>query len=164
MTDAEKRRKKYLKAVERRLNLPREVKARVMSDFQSSLTARREAGQTDEEIYADLGNPRQAAAALNEQMEAYTYRKSPWRFLFFAAAAYGGAQLLGSLMGWIIWLFLSDPILSMGDAASVGIIGGADGPTAIFVTTPGWMSYAGPCLMLILGIWGFLRLRKCKRK
>ena len=57
MTQAEKKMKSYVNAVERRLNLPREIKARVMSDFQSSIVARREAGQTDEEIYAELGTP-----------------------------------------------------------------------------------------------------------
>ena len=47
MTQAEKKMKNYVNAVERRLNLPREIKARVMSDFQSSIVARREAGQSD---------------------------------------------------------------------------------------------------------------------
>lgn len=89
MTQAEKKMKNYVNAVERRLNLPREIKARVMSDFQSSIVARREAGQTDEEIYAELGTPAKAAADLNEQMKDYTYRKSPWRFLFLGIAAIG---------------------------------------------------------------------------
>ena len=62
MTQAEKKMKNYVNAVERRLNLPREIKARVMSDFQSSIVARREAGQSDEEIYAELGTPAKAAA------------------------------------------------------------------------------------------------------
>ena len=65
MTQAEKKMKNYVNAVERRLNLPREIKARVMSDFQSSIVARREAGQTDGEIYAELGTPAKAAADLN---------------------------------------------------------------------------------------------------
>lgn len=39
MTQAEKKMKKYVNAVERRLNLPLEIKARVMSDFQSSIAA-----------------------------------------------------------------------------------------------------------------------------
>ena len=65
MTQAEKKMKKYVNAVERRLNLPLEIKARVMSDFQSSIAARREAGQTDEDIYAELGTPAKAAADLS---------------------------------------------------------------------------------------------------
>ncbi len=106
MTQAEKKMKNYVNAVERRLNLPREVKARVMSDFQSSIVARREAGQTDEEIYAELGTSAKAAANLNEQMKDYTYRKSPWRFLFLGIAAIGGVRLLYdgvvSLIGYFI--------------------------------------------------------------
>ena len=37
MTEAEKRMKKYLRAVKRRLNLPSDVKKRVMTDFVSSI-------------------------------------------------------------------------------------------------------------------------------
>ncbi len=164
MTDAEKKMKNYVNAVERRLNLPREVKVRVMSDFTSTIQARREAGQTDEEIYAELGSPKAAAENLNEQMKEYAYRKSPLRFLFLAAAAYGALELLLGLIARVLYLFASDPFLTMGDAASVGIIGGADGPTAIFITTPGWMHYINPCLFLIIGIWGFRRLSRCKQK
>ena len=106
MTQAEKKMKNYVNAVEQRLNLPREIKARVMSDFQSSIAARREAGQTDEEIYAELGTPAKASADLNEQMKDYTYRKSPWRFLFLGIAAIGGVRLLYdgfvSLIGYVV--------------------------------------------------------------
>ena len=166
MTDAEKKMKKYTTAIERRLNLPREMKARVMSDFISSVQARREAGQSDAEIYAELGNPKKAAAELNEQMKEFTYRKSPWRYLFAACAAYGTAELLGGLIARLMYLFLRDPLLStsMGEAASAGIIGGADGPTAVFVTTPGWMHYINPCLFLMIGIWGVQYFSKRKRK
>lgn len=92
------------------------------------------------------------------------YRKSPWRFLFAACAALGAAELLGSFAAWLMYLCLSDPFLIMGEAASVGIIGGADGPTAVFITTPGWTHYLIPCLMVAVGIYGFVRLCKCKRK
>ena len=68
MTEAEKKMKRYVNAVERRLNLPREIKARVMSDFLSAISARREAGLTDEEILRELGSPKAAASELNEQM------------------------------------------------------------------------------------------------
>lgn len=126
MTQAEKKMKNYMNAVERRLNLPREIKARVMSDFQSSIVARREAGQTDEEIYAELGTPAKAAADLNEQMKDYTYRKSPWRFLFLGIAAIGGVRLLYdgfvSLIGHVV---LRRELVQSGGAATIGIIGGA---------------------------------------
>ena len=164
MTDAEKKMKKYTNSVERKLNLPKAVRARVMSDFISSIQARRESGMTDEQIYAELGAPPKAAADLSEQMKEYAYRKSPWRFLFAAIAAYGAAEILSGLFAWIYTLFLQGGFSLFSEAASIGIIGGADGPTAIFVTTPGWMHYINPVLFLMIGIWGFLRLRKCKRK
>ena len=171
MTVAEKKKKKYVNAVERRLNLPREIKARVMSDFSSSIQARREAGMSDEAIYAELGTPKKAAADLNEQMKEFAYRKSPWRFLFAAMAACGAAELLGVLWGYLVYFWyhlVYSEVMCIGattmESSSIGIFGGADGPTAIFVTTPIWMQYTLPVLALVIGIWGFLRLRRCKQK
>lgn len=163
MTDSEKKMKKYCNAVERRLNLPREVKTRVMTDFRSSIQARQEAGMTDEQIIAELGTPQKVAADLNEQMKEYAYRKSPWRFAFAVLAIYGAWELLGSLIATIAWRVT---VASFPDAASVGIIGGADGPTSVFVTysVPQWYHYVLPVLLLVVGIWGFRRLRKCKQK
>ena len=77
MTPEEKKMKQYTNSVERRLNMPGDVKRRVMNDFISSISARREAGQSDAEIYAELGSAKQAAADLNEQMREFAYRKSP---------------------------------------------------------------------------------------
>lgn len=91
-------------------------------------------------------------------------RKSPWRFLFAACAALGTMELLGSFAAWLMYLSMSDPLLTMGEAASVGIIGGADGPTAIFVATPGWTHYLVPCFLVVVGVWGFIRFSKCKQK
>ena len=82
--------------------------------------------------------------------------------LFAACALYGGLELLGGLAAGLLYLYYSDPVLSAGEAASIGIIGGADGPTAVFVTTPGWMHYINPVLLLCIGIGGFLWLRKRK--
>ena len=165
MTQAEKKMKKYVNAVERRLNLPLKIKTRVMSDFQSSIAARREAGQTDEEIYAELGTPAKAAADLNEQMKDYAYRKSTWRFLFLGIGAIGGVRLLYdgvvSLIGYFI---LHRELVQSGNAAAIGIIGGADGPTAIFVTTPAWTRPAWMAALLIVGVVGYLLLRRCKAR
>ncbi len=165
MTPAEKKMKKYTNSVERKLNLPREIRNRVMNDFCSSIVARRESGMTDEEIYAEFGPPRKAAADLNAQMEEFAYRKSPWRYLFAAFAAYGAAELLGELLAWILIFFMKGSA-HLGDSSAVGIIGGADGPTAIFVTATidTFPSAVLAVILLAVGIWGFLRLSRCKRK
>lgn len=154
---------KYIKSVHRRLNLPKDVKERVISDFESSIIARREAGMTDEEIYAELGSVKKAAADLNEQMKEFTYRKSPWRFLFAGLAVYGGIRLLDRVWTQLVVWWVTG-VFQKKEAASIGIIGGADGPTSIFVTTPMWTHWLVPALLLVLGIWGYTRLRKCKQK
>ena len=160
MTERQKKMKKYTDSVERRLNLPRDVKVRVMTDFVTSIAARQEAGQTDEQIYTELGEPKKAAADLNEQMREYVYRKSPWRFLLLALAIAAG-----------LWLAFYAGMQLMvrslaGQAGDLGIIGGADGPTAIFVTTssfPDW-DIVIMAAALIVGIAGYIRLRRCKPK
>lgn len=172
MTDAEKKMKRYCNAVEWRLNLPREVKVRVMNDFASSIQARREAGMTEEQIYGELGTPKQAAAVLNEQMKEYAYRKSPWRFVFLLLAALSGGWLILYRLMILFGMLLNTLTVtfSPNESASIGIIGGADGPTSVFVagvttTNAGFdWDIAIMVLALIVGIVGFLRLRKCRQK
>ena len=152
----------YLRAVRRRLNMPKDLKDRVMTDFASSIEARREAGLEDAAILAELGTPKQAAKELNVQMQEYTYKKSPWRWLCLALAIFSGLCLAyEGLAGLLLVLF------NKAYNASVGVIGGADGPTAIFVTTntsgrvfPSMGLYI---LLLVMGIVGFLALRKIKK-
>lgn len=155
--------KKYIKFVRQRLNLPRDVKSRVISDFESSILARLEAGMTEEAILSELGTPAKAAADLNEQMKEFSYRKSPWRFLFAGLAVYGGVRLLDKLWTQLAVWWMTGAFQEK-EAASIGIIGGADGPTAIFVTSPAWTHWLVPALLLVLGIWGYIRLKKCKQK
>ena len=153
---------KYLKAVGRRLNLPKDVKERVMSDFVSSVRARQEAGQSDEQILTELGSPRKAAADLNEQMKEFAYRKSIWRFFFAGVAAYGAAKILKLLLGQLLYWFMQIPMRQ--ETASIGVIGGADGPTAVFVTSSSATGYIVAVVLLVVGIWGFFRLCRCKKK
>ena len=161
MTDAQKKMKKYTNAIERKLNMPKEVKARVMNDFISSIQGRREAGQTDAEIFAELGSPKKAAADLNEQMKDYTYVKSPWRWLCLAVVVTSVLSLaFGGTIGLLVHLLNTS-------ASSIGIIGGADGPTAIFVTTSQdyiWYKSGITMILMIMGILGFYRLSRCPRK
>ena len=152
----------YLRAVRRRLNMPKDLKDRVMADFSSSIELRMESGQTKEEILAELGSAKQAAKELNQQMQEYTYKKSPWRWLCLALAIFSGLCLAyEGLAGLLLVLF------NKAYNASVGVIGGADGPTAVFVTTntsgrffPSMGLYI---LLLVMGIVGFLALRKIKK-
>ena len=161
MTNEQKKMKKYMTAIERRLNLPREVRARVMTDLQSSVAARREAGQTDGEIFADLGTPASVAAELNEQMKEYAYARSKWRWAALAGAVIAAVMLVfEGITGLLVWLLNA----SVNESNSLGIIGGADGPTAIFVTTaPGgydWLLWVLVLAMCLLGWWKLNRIKK----
>ena len=155
---------KYLRAVRRRLNMPKELKDRVMADFVSSIEARKEDGLDDARILKELGTPKAAAKELNEQMAEYTYQKSPWRWACLGLALFCALCLAyKGLTGLLLVLFNK-----ANNAASIGIIGGADGPTAIFVTTnpneqifPSMGIYI---LLLVMGIIGFLALRKIQKK
>lgn len=161
MTENEKKMKKYMNAVERRLNLPFDVKVRVMNDLSSSIAARREAGKSDEEIYAELGTPKQVAAELNEQMKEYALKKSPLRWACLAAAVLGGLLLaFDGVVGLLAWL-----VTKSINSTSVGIIGGADGPTAIFVASP--PNSTGTLLwltLLVLGLLGYWYLSRGSKK
>ena len=94
---------------------------------------------------------------------------SKFRFVFLALAVVTG--------GWLAWYgafqvlvskFLTDgastAILTQSEAASLGIIGGADGPTAIMVATtagPDWdLILVGG--LFIVGLVGYFLLRKRK--
>ena len=153
---------KYLRAVRRRLNMPNELKERVMTDFVSSIEARKEDGQSEESILAEFGSPKQAAKELNQQMKEYTYQKSPWRWACLALAIFSALCLAyRGLPGLLLMLFNKSY-----NAASVGVIGGADGPTAIFVTTntTAFPTAGIYVLLLLMGILGFIALRKINRK
>ena len=159
----EKNMEKYLRAVRRRLDMPKEVKKRVMADFADSVEARLENGQDEAAILAELGTPKQAARELNSQMNEYTYKKSPWRWICLALAVVSGLCLAyRGLPGLLLMLF------NKANNASIGIIGGADGPTAIFVTTSTtdmpFPSAGMYVLLLAMGLIGFAALGRLKKK
>ncbi len=161
MTDSEKKMKRYVNAVERKLRLPRDVRVRVMNDFSSSIQSRRDAGQTDEEIFAELGTPAQAAANLNEQMKEFAYQKTPWRW----------ACLVLAVVCALVLLIRGGVLAAVGMAAllygDVGIIGGADGPTEIFVArAPESLaqSMVLPAILLVMGLAGFFFLSRLRKK
>ena len=162
MTSEEKKMNQYIKAVKRRLNLPSNIKKRVMNDFICSIDSRREAGKTEEEIFAELGAAANVADELNEQMKEFTYVKSPWRWAWLAVTILGAVALIWKgIMGVFIYSITS------GESASIGIIGGADGPTAIFVTTsmaPFAYRVIVPLVFVFIGIVGFWFLGHKKRK
>ncbi len=162
MIRAEKKMEKYKKSVSRRLNLPKDVKKRVMADFESAIASRKEAGKTDEEIYAELGTPAQVAAELNAQMQEFAYRKSPWRWGCFALSVLSALSFL--CRGGIGLLSVA---YMLAQNQSVGVIGGADGPTQIFITrTEGStaQSLILSAILLVMSLLGWYALGHMRKK
>lgn len=162
MTKEEKQMKRYMNAIERRLNLPWQVKNRVMTDLQSSVAARREAGQSDADIFAELGTAKDVAAEWNEQMKEYAYRKSKWRWAALGAAVFAGMMLLFHGVQGLVVSLLN---LSAAEQNSLGVIGGVDGPTKIFVTTTWTPGDMVPwALILVMGLAGWWMLGRLRKK
>lgn len=131
--------KRYMNTVEWKLKLPFRVKVRVMNDLSTSLTARHEAGESWEAIMADLGTPEEVAARLTRDMAEYAVKPgSPWRWVCLGLGVL--AALWTALQALPLLLFRAAP-------AGVGVIGGADGPTAIFVA-----GRVSPGISIALGI------------
>ena len=94
--------------------------------------------------------------------EKATY-KSPWRLAFLALAILGavGPYLLKAIF---LGQALFASIAASGGSASIGIIGGADGPTAVFITgNPAWYLIIR-LAVIALGVVGYLCLLRCKKK
>lgn len=154
--------KEYMNQVKWKLALPRDVKKRVMADLASSIQSRVEAGQTEEQIMAELGTPAEVAAELNEQMKEFAYVRSPWRWACLALAV---ISALAFLYKGVLNLLVA--AITFAEKQSVGIIGGADGPTAIFVTQApenALYSMLMSALVLLMSIVGFYYLGHMRKK
>ncbi len=142
--------KRYVNTVERHLRMDRHTRLRIMHDLGSEIQTRLEQGEPPEAILAELGPAAAVAESFNREFAAPP-KKSGWRWLLLACA--GLAALAAAAMQWVERMLTAAAI-------SVGVIGGADGPTAIFVTAAPsawrwaeWLPVALGCLA------GFLLLQ-----
>lgn len=114
--------KRYVNTVERHLRLDRTTRLRVMNDLASDLQSRLDAGETLADIQAELGDARTLADTLNREFADHRENASPWRWAFLVLAVF------------LALVFVVGGMTARQEAASIGIIGGADGPTAIYVS------------------------------
>ena len=148
--------KRYVNAVERRLRLPWKVRARVMSDFATGIQARREQGQSDEQIMADLGEPARAAAELNSQMQAYVYRRSPWRFACLALAGLCAIALVVELLPWR-WM-----VVAFSPTEPIFLTGSQPPTLALWGSGVSGAHIAVTLALMAAGLAGFFLLRRLK--
>jgi len=92
-------------------------------------------------------------------------KKSPWRFLFLGMAVLSG--LWFAFYGVLLLVLYHLPQIEVDNGqAAIGIIGGADGPTAIFVASHGGIDWDHVIFAVIgiVGIAGYLLLRRNRKK
>ena len=152
---------KYLKAIRKKLRLPKNIKQSVLSDLVTGMLARVEAGESMKNIMDEMGTPLQVAEAINEEMDDQVYVKSPWRWACLTLAILSALALLWK--GYFgLWMLLSNGWLH-----TSGVIGIADGPTQIFVTSTVDGQMHGmlmAAILLVMGILGFIKLSHCHKK
>lgn len=155
--------RKYLRQILRKLNLPMTIKRRISTDLKTSMLAKQEAGMTDQEIIACMGTPKEVAAEFHEQMSECCYRKHPLRFVCL------GLSIL-SFLAFVYELLINQFLSSLlnKNSEAIGIIGGADGPTTVFITSITHKGLSPDTLVLltvmILGLVGYFWFSRRKRK
>ena len=162
LTGAEK---KYLRLFRRSLCLPGRRRRQAIREVKEKL-----GGQQDyKDLVQTLGTPENTAQARNLSEDGVVYRKSPGRLPCLILGCLGALGLIWTpMLQWIgLWSLRRGELLQSADA-SIGIIGGADGPTAVFVTSPPLLHtllQLIPCLLIaVIGFLGWYRLRYYKEK
>lgn len=151
MTEEQKKIKKYVNAIERHLHMPVKMKARINSDLATEIHLRMEEGANADEIIREMGSPEEVAERFNEELGTKKEGKNFLSVLFLCLAIFAAGMFLVFTIGGFIE---NQRIERELQEASVSIIGGADGPTSIFLA--GKISAPGKGI-IILGIaLGFL--------
>ena len=133
--------KRYLNRIGRNLRMDRPTRRRLMLDLSGDVQGRLEAGESAEQILADMGPAEAVAERLNREFGVAAPPKSPWRWLFLAAALVLALPLI-----LIVLLRLQQMVL---EQSTIAVIGGADGPTAVFVAAE-----SGPLLGTLAPLLG----------
>lgn len=138
---------KYIREVEKLIPLPSRIKKEVLRDLEEAFASAAEHGETEEQVIQRLGSPKEFAENLNEQVnfERFTQEHRKRKQMLMIICIFIFSMLLFGLYALIKMVTLTREI--------EGVIGHADGPTAIFVATPG-IDYS--FVVVALGIAAFV--------
>lgn len=152
----------YIHEVERLLPLPRQAKKEVLRDLEEAFASAAEHGETESQLIQRLGSPKEFVESLNEQLGFERLSGEIWKrkqIIAIVCAAILSLLCLG--------VYSAAKAMGMSRMIeSLGVIGGADGPTAIFVTSTGpdilyWMALLG---IVSFGAGVVLAIRYIRRK
>ena len=140
----------YVRAIVRNLRLPHKTKRRIKNDLLNDFIVRMEAGESQEQIIADMGAPEKVAAEFHENFsDQLLPHRTALDWILFIGGIFFGVLALWQVIDSFLFPALLHAIMGNFDMHSapsgdIAIIGGADGPTSILVSQVLHSSYVGP--------------------
>ena len=147
----------FLKKLNRRLKcLKKAERKKYIEYYEEMISDIVESGGTEEEAIARQGNPEQIAREILSNSNPEYQKNRDWRGIALLISSV--ILLLASIVSaFILWGFKNKV------TASIGIIGGADGPTSIFIAgnlgTP-WGIYFATAVVVVVTIIYFIKKHK----
>lgn len=150
---------KYIKQVKKRLAVPSSKRKTVLQDLEKTFASAAENGETEQQVIARLGTPEQFAAGIEEQFGIDRKKRLKTRTIIWTTIC-----LVVAVIVFSVYLTIQQEMIG-----AIGIIGGADGPTAIIVSGPGidvplvmLMIAAAAVVLAVIGIVRYL-LKNAKK-
>ncbi len=150
---------KYIKQVKKRLAVPSSKRKTVLQDLEKTFASAAENGETEQQVIARLGTPEQFAAGIEEQFGIDRKKRLKTRTIIWTTIC-----LVVAVIVFSVYLTIQQEMIG-----AIGIIGGADGPTAIIVSGSGidvplvmLMIAAAAVVLAVIGIVRYL-LKNAKK-
>ena len=142
---------KYIKQVKKRLAVPSSKRKTVLQDLEKTFASAAEHGETEQQVIARLGTPEQFVAGIEEQLGIDRKKRLKTRTIIWTTIC-----LVVAVIGFSVYLTIQQEMIG-----AIGIIGGADGPTAILVSGPGidisLLVLIVAAVALVLAVIGLIR-------
>ena len=142
---------KYIKQVKKQLAVPASKRKTVLQDLEKTFASAAEHGETEQQVIARLGTPEQFAAGIEEQLGIDRKKRLKTRTIIWTTIC-----LVVAVIGFSVYLTIQQEMIG-----AIGIIGGADGPTAILVSGPGidisLLVLIVAAVALVLAVIGLIR-------
>ena len=142
---------KYIKQVKKQLAVPASKRKTVLQDLEKTFASAAEHGETEQQVIARLGTPEQFAAGIEEQLGIDRKKRLKTRTIIWTTIC-----LVVAVIVFSVYLTIQQEMIG-----AIGIIGGADGPTAILVSGPGidisLLVLIVAAVALVLAVIGLIR-------
>ena len=152
---------RYIKQVKKQLMIPASKRKAVLRDLEEAFASAAEHGETEQQVISRLGTPEQFATGIEEQLGVNRQKLLKTRTVVWTII-----WLVVAVVGFLVYLTIRQQQELNG---ALGIIGGADGPTAIIVSGPGidvplvmLMIAAAAVVLAVIGIVRYL-LKNAKK-